>query len=99
MLRNGGAFCAMAKRVSKVLVVLLMLAVPVYAADAPPLTLFSTVPQAQAHCPADTVVWLNLPTGIYHYRGQRWYARTNHGAFVCEREAVAAGDRASRNGQ
>lgn len=32
-------------------------------------------------------------------KGMRWYGRTLHGAYVCEREADAAGDRATRNGQ
>ena len=31
------------------------------------LTLYSSEPEAQRHCPADTVVWLNLPSGIYHF--------------------------------
>lgn len=64
----------------------------------PPPT-FPTEQQAQRHCPADTVVWLNLPTGIYHFQGQRWYGNTNSGTYVCQREADAAGDRATRNGQ
>jgi hypothetical protein len=63
------------------------------------LALFSTASAAQAHCPRDTVVWLNTPSGIYHYKGERWYGRTKHGAYVCEKEAIAAGDRASENGQ
>jgi hypothetical protein len=29
------------------------------------LSTFSSEVQAQQHCPKDTVVWLNLPTGIY----------------------------------
>jgi hypothetical protein len=66
-------------------------------ASLPPL--FSTEDAAQAHCPRDTVVWLNIPSGIYHYKGERWYGRTKHGAYACEREAVAAGDRATENGQ
>jgi len=66
---------------------------------APTLTLFQNEQQAQKHCPQDTVVWLNLSSGIYHFRGQRWYANTNNGAFVCEREADLAGDRATLNGQ
>jgi hypothetical protein len=54
---------------------------------------------AQAHCPRDVVVWLNIPTGIYHEKGMRWYGRTKHGACVCRKEADAAGDRDTRNGQ
>jgi hypothetical protein len=60
---------------------------------------FATEDAAQTHCPRDVVVWLNIPSGIYHYKGERWYGRTKHGAYVCEREANAAGDRASENGQ
>lgn len=66
-------------------------------ASLPPL--FDTESAAQAHCPRDTVVWLNIPSGIYHYKGERWYGRTKHGAFACEKEAIKAGDRASENGQ
>lgn len=63
------------------------------------LTTFTTEQEAQQHCPADTVVWLNLPTGIYHLKGERWYGRTKNGAYVCEKEADQAGDRLTRNGQ
>jgi hypothetical protein len=54
---------------------------------------------AQRHCPSDIVVWLNLPTGIYHLKGERWYGATKRGAYVCKNEADKAGDRETRNGQ
>jgi hypothetical protein len=60
---------------------------------------FPTEQQAQTHCLHDTVVWLNLPSGIYHFKGQRWYGATHHGAYVCQKEADKAGDRATRNGE
>jgi hypothetical protein len=60
---------------------------------------FSTEQTAQRHCPSDTVVWLNIPTHIYHLRGMRWYGATKNGVFVCEREADKAGDRETHNGQ
>lgn len=66
-------------------------------ASLPPL--FNTESQARARCPKDVVVWLNIPSGIYHYKGERWYGRTKHGAYACEKEAIKAGDRASENGQ
>jgi hypothetical protein len=66
--------------------------------SAPPSTFPSEV-QAQQHCPSETVVWLNVPSGVYHYKGERWYGRTNNGAFACRGEADKGGDRASRNGQ
>ena len=69
---------------------------PAMAAQIP---LFTSEQQAQQHCPADVVVWVNLPSGIYHFRGQRYYANTKSGAFVCRKEADANGYRATKNGQ
>jgi hypothetical protein len=63
------------------------------------LALFQSETQAQQHCPSDVVVWLNLPSGIYHLKGQRYYANTKRGAYVCKKEADAEGDREDRNGQ
>jgi hypothetical protein len=63
------------------------------------LKLFSTDEQAQQHCPSDVVVWLNLPTHIYHWKGMRWYGNTNNGAYVCKKEADENGNRGTRNGQ
>jgi hypothetical protein len=61
--------------------------------------LFGTDIEAQKHCSADIVVWVNTPTGIYHFKGMRWYRSTRTGAFVCQKEADQAGYRATRNGQ
>src|SRR5262249_44524711 len=60
---------------------------------------FQNEQEAQKRCPQDVVVWLNLRSGVYHFKGQRWYANTNNGAFVCRDEAEKAGDRATANGQ
>lgn len=60
---------------------------------------FNSEKSAQAHCPRDVVVWLNIPTGIYHEKGMRYNGRTKHGMYVCKKEADAAGDRDTRNGQ
>jgi hypothetical protein len=48
------------------LVVSLALAVPAFALET-----FTDEAKAQQHCPKDIVVWLNLPTMIWHYKGQR----------------------------
>jgi hypothetical protein len=71
-------------------------AVATHAAE---MSTFTTEQEAQRHCPSDVVVWLNLPSGIYHFKGQRWYGATKNGAFVCKEEADRAGDRATRNGE
>ena len=64
-----------------------------------PLANFPTEQQAQQHCPRETVVWLNLPSSVYHFRGQRWFGTTKNGAYVCRGEADRAGMRATRNAQ
>jgi hypothetical protein len=60
---------------------------------------FNSESQAQQHCPSDIVVWLNLPTMIWHTKGERWYGATKNGAYVCRQEAAADGARGSKNGQ
>ena len=61
--------------------------------------MFNTAATAQEHCPSDVVVWLNTKTGIWHEKGMRWYGRTRYGAYVCRKEASAAGYRDTENGQ
>jgi hypothetical protein len=78
---------------------LVLVLLPIGALAERPPAEFPSEQQAQRHCPTDTVVWLNRPTGIYHFKGERWYGRTRSGAYVCEKEADQAGDRATRNGQ
>jgi hypothetical protein len=51
------------------------------------------------HCPGDKVVWVNTRSGIYHFRGERYFGSTLNGKFICEREADREGDRPTRNGQ
>jgi hypothetical protein len=51
--------------------------------------------QAQRHCPADVVVWLDFREGIYYSRRQRRYARDFAGSFVCRQEARTSGYRRS----
>jgi hypothetical protein len=62
------------------LIVSVALAVPAFGLET-----FQDEAKAQQHCPKDIVVWLNLPTMIWHYKGQRWYANTKHGAYACEK--------------
>jgi hypothetical protein len=83
-------------RVFAGLVLSLTLTVPALASS---LTTFTSETEAHQHCPKDVVIWLNLPTMIWHYKGMRWYANTQHGAYACEKEAGAAGGRPARNGQ
>ena len=57
---------------------------------------FRTEAEARHRCPTDKVVWVNTKSKIYHYQGTRYYARTKDGAYICEADARAAGDRPAR---
>lgn len=57
---------------------------------------FSTEDQARAHCPGDTVVWVNLESGIYHFAGHRSYGKTKSGAYMCKTDTAASNFRPSK---
>jgi hypothetical protein len=77
----------------------LVICTPPFAQPTAVVAQFPTAQIAQSHCPKDTVVWLNLPRMIWHYKGQRWYGRTKNGAYVCQKEAAASGARSTGNGE
>ena len=64
-------------------------------AFANPLTPFRYEAQAQRHCPADVIVWLDLRKEIYYSKRQRQYGRGFTGSFVCREEARSNGYRRS----
>jgi len=57
---------------------------------------FADEASAKARCPTDTIVWVNLPSKIYHFAGTRSYGTTKRGAYMCEKEAISAENRASK---
>jgi hypothetical protein len=44
-------------------------------------------------------VWVNTPSGVYHYPGTRWYGNTNEGEYMSEKDALVSGYRPAENGQ
>ena len=58
---------------------------------------FSTEALAKARCPADTVVWVNLRSRIYHFARSKDYGKTKRGAYMCETDTAAASFRAAKN--
>ena len=57
---------------------------------------YRTEADAKGRCFGDIVVWVNLKSRIYHFAGTKNYGNTKEGAYMCEREATAQGDRASK---
>ena len=58
--------------------------------------------QAAAHCPSDTVVWVNTLSHVYHFpgvssHGHSFYWNTREGTYMCESDARVAGDRAAKD--
>jgi hypothetical protein len=64
-------------------------------AFATPLSPFRYEAQAQRHCPADTVVWLDFRKMIYYFKRQKRYAQGSTGSYVCREEARSNGYRRS----
>ena len=58
---------------------------------------FATEQQARYRCPSGTVVWVNTKSRVYHFAGTSNYGNTKHGAYMCEQDAQAAGERAAMN--
>lgn len=44
---------------------------------------------------ADTRVWVNTNSGVYHCPGDQYYGNTKHGKYLTESEAVTRGYRAA----
>jgi hypothetical protein len=57
---------------------------------------FGTEAEARARC-GDSVVWVNTKSHVYHLPGTRSYGTTKQGAYMCQADADASGDRASRS--
>jgi hypothetical protein len=58
---------------------------------------FAAEALAKANCPADTVVWANLDSKVYHFSGNKNYGTTKEGAYMCEKDALGRGVRAAKN--
>jgi len=54
---------------------------------------------AQAPIPANLAcvgsgpVWVNARLKVYHLPGDVYYGRTRNGVYMCEKDAISAGDR------
>ena len=85
--------CGKAGRRRSVWKLLIALALSCAACTQTPTVLvaFRTEEQAQAHCPKDTVVWLDAQSGIYYLKRHESYGSSTAGRYACRGEADAAG--------
>lgn len=60
------------------------------------LSTYPTEAAAKAACPGDTVVWHAQHSKAFHISTSRYYGKTEHGAYACEKAAIAAGLHASK---
>lgn len=54
------------------------------------------MPPASMTCAGDRVVWVNTASKVYHTASDRYYGATKQGKFLCEKAAIAEGDRAPK---
>jgi hypothetical protein len=73
---------------------ILMMLAAVDSAGAFTQTKFPSEDTARQHCPTDMVVWLTLPGNAFVLKGDPRYGATQRGAYMCEHDAIAAGNRA-----
>ncbi len=52
--------------------------------------------EAKGHCPGEPVVWANTRSKVYHGPKSKRYGRTKRGAYICLKDAAAAGFRAAK---
>ena len=58
---------------------------------------FSTAAAAVAHCPGGIVVWTTFSKSkVFHLSTSKYYGKTKHGAYICEKDAVSEGYHASK---
>ena len=58
-------------------------------------TKFATEADAHTRCPNGMVLWVIIPTNVLVRKGDPRYGATR-GAYICERDAIAAGGKLAR---
>jgi hypothetical protein len=58
---------------------------------------YATEAEAKTSCRSDGVVWVNLRSRVYHEASSKSYGATKTGAYMCEKDSVAAGFRAPKS--
>ena len=73
-------------------VAILLVAVSVEASE--PLNLFDSEAAASQRCGGDVIVWLDVPTNSYRFKGEPGYGESKQGGYTCKEDADRSGNRA-----
>ena len=52
---------------------------------------YSSESDASSKCSGDTVVWANSTSKALHMSGDRYFGKSKHGFYACQKDALAAG--------
>ena len=52
---------------------------------------YSSEAAATSACSGDTVVWANASSKALHMSGDKYYGKTKHGFYTCQKQALASG--------
>lgn len=54
---------------------------------------------ATMSCPGDKVVWVNTKSKAEHAQGSKYFGKTKHGKYMCQKAADAEGGHLVKNEQ
>ncbi len=72
-------------------------ALAAHAAKTAGLATYKTEAEAKTSCAGDAVVWQARGSKVFHTAKSRYFGKTKHGAFVCEKAAMAKGLHAAKS--
>ena len=75
-------------KVATIIISIIMLCLP---AVADQLVTLHDEGQAIAYCAGGGVVWMDMISGRYVYKGSKFYGKGKNAAYVCEVQAIRAG--------
>ena len=61
------------------------------------LATYKTEAEARTGCAGDAVVWHARGSKVFHTAKSKYFGKTKHGAFACEKAAVAKGLHAAKS--
>jgi hypothetical protein len=86
----------MKQRLASLLIAAALIPLARGASASEPLDLFDNEDAARQYCGDDVIVWLDVPSNHYEYKGQEGYGASKDGGYTCKRDADRSGNHATR---